>query len=354
MVKLMKKLSKRAGLPPGSLVHIGEKRAEEVRITVIDYDEEQFREREIKTIEECFPLKDKPTVTWINIDGVHQTEILGELGNRFGLHSLLVEDILNTAHRPKLEDFEEHLFIMLKMIRYDKEKEEVQAEQVSIVLGPHWVISVQETPVDIFDPVRERIRKAKGRLRKLGADYLAYSLIDAIVDNYFAVLEHLAENIETMEEQVVANPSPETLADIHRAKTDIVLLRKFVWPLRDVSSAIARGDSPLIHESTDIYLRDVYDHTIQVIDTIETFREVVSGMQDIYLSSVSNKMNEVMKTLTIMASIFIPLTFLAGMYGMNFEYIPELKWHYGYFTLWAIMVVAAVVMVFYFKRRKWL
>jgi len=294
VVKLMKKLSKRAGLPPGSLVHIGEKRAEEVRITVIDYDEEQFREREIKTIKECFPLKDKPTVTWINIDGVHQTEILGELGNRFGLHSLLVEDILNTAHRPKLEDFEEHLFIML------------------------------------------------------------YSLIDAIVDNYFAVLEHLAENIETMEEQVVVNPSPETLADIHRAKTDIVLLRKFVWPLRDVSSAIARGDSPLIHESTDIYLRDVYDHTIQVIDTIETFREVVSGMQDIYLSSVSNKMNEVMKTLTIMASIFIPLTFLAGMYGMNFEYIPELKWHYGYFTLWAIMVVAAVVMVFYFKRRKWL
>jgi len=354
MLELFRKSSKKAGLSPGTLVHIGEKKVERVRIRIIDYDVEQFQVKEIETIEECFPFKDTPTVTWINIDGLHEVQIIEKIGQHFGIHPLIQEDILHTGQRPKMEDMESYVFVVARMLFYDDEMGEVESEQVSLILGPNYVISFQEKEGDIFDPVRERIRNGKGRIRKMKADYLAYALVDTLVDNYFIILEKLGEKIEGMEDQLVANPTPETLQTIHILKREMIFLRKSVWPLREVISSLERGESPLIYESTGMYFRDVYDHTIQVMDTVETYRDMVSGMLDTYLSSLSNRMNEVMKVLTIIATIFIPLTFVAGIYGMNFEFMPELTWHWGYFAALGLMVIIFLGMVVYFKRKRWL
>jgi magnesium transporter len=355
MLKLIKRVSKTAGLPPGTLIHIGERRTEATEITVIDYDAEQFSERPVERVEDCLPFKETATVTWINVNGVHAADVLERIGKGFDLHPLLLEDVTNTLQRPKVDDYEDHLFIVLKMLRYDDEEDgELHAEQVSLVMGPTYVISFQESPGDVFEVIRERIRKAKGRVRKMGADYLAYCLVDAIVDGYYAMLERIATEVENLEDEVVTNPTPRDLANIHNLKGTAVLLRRFIWPLRDVIGSLTRGGSPLIRESTLPYLRDVYDHTVQVIDTVETFREMISGLQDLYLSSVSNRMNEIMKVLTIMASIFIPLTFIAGIYGMNFDHMPELKWHWGYFAVLAIMVAIVLSMILFFRRKRWL
>ena len=347
------KRSKKAGLPPGTLVHVGERKTEETRITLIDYDKEQFQEREVKEIEECLPFKDKPTMTWINIDGIHKVEVIDKIGAHFKLHPLLLEDIVNTEQRPKIEDSEDYLFIVLKMLYYDKRDNEIKTEQVSLILGHNYVISFQENVGDVFDPVRERIRKGKARIRKMGSDYLAYALMDAIVDSYFLILEGIGERVEDIEEELVGNPTTETLQEIHKLKRDMIILRKSIWPLREVINGMLRTESKLIKKQTGIYLRDVYDHTIQVIDTVETLRDMVSGMLDIYLSSISNRMNEVMKVLTIIATIFIPLTFIAGIYGMNFRYMPELELRWGYFAVWLVMIAIGISMLFYFRRKKW-
>ncbi len=354
MVKFVKRRLRKIGLPPGTPVFVGEKKIEKAKITIIDYDEKQFQEKEVKTIEECFPFKDTPTVTWINVDGVHQVDVIENIGRHFELHPLIREDIMNTEQRPKMEDFERYIYIVLKMLYYDEKENETKIEQVSLILGENFVISFQEMEGDIFDPIRERIRNGKGRIRKLGADYLAYALLDAIVDKYFLILERLGERIERMEEELVNNPKPEILHEIHRLKREMIFLRKSVWPLREVINGLERGESPLIQESSRIYLKDVYDHTIQVIDTVETFRDMLSGMHDTYLSVVSNRMNEVMKVLTIIATIFIPLTFIAGIYGMNFKFMPELEWRWAYFAVWIIIVVIGVLMVIFFRRKKWL
>jgi magnesium transporter len=354
MPAFMKRTSKKAGLPPGTLVHIGEQKTERVRITLIDYDETQLKQAEVETVEECFPFKDKPTVTWINIDGLHDVPVIEKIGRHFNLHPLLLEDILNTEQRPKMEDFGDYIFLVAKMLYYDDQEGRVETEQVSLILGSSWVISFQERPGDVFNTVRERIQKGKGRTRKAGADYLAYSLLDAIVDNYFIIMEKLGDRIEDTEAELAVSPSPQTLQAIRAMKKEMVSLRKSVWPLRELVGNLERGGSALIHESTGVYLRDVYDHTIQVIDTVESFRDMISGMLDIYLSSISNRMNEVMKVLTIFAAIFIPLTFIVGIYGMNFDYMPELRWHWGYFGILIIMASVASVMLFYFKRKRWL
>ncbi|MCL7415908.1 MAG: magnesium/cobalt transporter CorA [ANME-2 cluster archaeon] len=354
MSRFFKKVHRKAGLPPGTLEHVGEKKVETVKICIIDYDEAHFEEKEAMTVEECFPFKETPTVTWINIDGLHEVNIIEKVGQLFEMHPLVMEDILHTGQRPKCEDFDSYIFIVLKMLLFEEAKNIIQAEQVSFILGSNFVISFQEGEGDIFNPVRERIRKSKGRIRKMGGDYLAYALMDAIVDHYFVILEKLGERIEEIEEELVTNPVPQTLQTIHELKREMIFLRKSVWPLREVFSGLERGESSLIQESTTIYLRDVYDHTIQVIDTIETFRDMVSGMLDIYLSSVSNKMNEVMKVLTIIATIFIPLTFIAGVYGMNFEYMPELGWQWSYPLVWIVMIGIGFSMSLYFKKKKWL
>ena len=354
MPKLIKKRSKKAGLPPGTLVHIGERKAKDLKITLIDYDEVHFQEREIEKIEECFVFRDRQTVTWINVDGLHQVEILEKLGECYGFHPLMLEDILNTDQRPKMEDYGDYIYIVLKMLSQSNKNNGIMTEQISLIMGSNFVISFQETEGDIFDPIRERIRNGKGRIRKMMADYLAYSLLDSIVDNYFIIMEKLGEKIEFLEEELVTRPTTETLKTIHQLKREMIFLRRAVWPLREVVSGLERGESLLMKESTRIYLRDVYDHTIQVIDTIETFRDMVSGMLDIYLSSISNRLNAVMKVLTIIATIFMPLTFIAGIYGMNFKYMPELEWYWGYPAVWLVVVLVGVSMLIYFKKKRWL
>jgi len=353
--KTLRKRSQKTGLPPGSLVHIGRQRTEKIKITVIDYDETQFTEKVFDSVDACFPFRESPTVTWINIDGIQQTDILEKLGACYNLHPLVMEDILNTEQRPKTENYSDYLYIVMKMLYADVPANAVLTEQISLVLGQNYVISFQEgIEGDVFGHVRERLRNEKGKARKQGADYLVYSLIDAVVDNYFSVLETLGEKIEALEEKLVTNPTSDTLHEIHYLKREMIFLRKAVWPLREVISSLQRGDSALIQDTTRLYLRDVYDHTIQVIDTIETYRDMVSGMLDIYLSSVSNRLNAVMKVLTIIATIFMPLTFLAGVYGMNFKHMPELEWRYGYGMIWAFMIFIGLCMLVYFRKKKWL
>jgi len=304
--------------------------------------------------EEACSFRSKSSVMWLNIDGVHLPEIIEQVGKSFGLHPLVAEDIASTGQRPKMEDFDDYIFVVLRMLRFDGEENETKTEQMSIILGNNFVISFQEREGDVFDHIRERLRNNKGRIRKLGADYLAYSLIDAIVDNYFIILEKLGEAIEEIEDKLVTNPSSDTLQTIHDLKREMIFLRKSVWPLREVINRLERSESPLINKSTYVYMRDVYDHTIQVIDAVETFRDLLSGMLDIYLSSISNRMNEVMKVLTVIATIFIPLTFVAGIYGMNFKYMPELDQAWSYPTVLLLMLVVALLMVVYFRRKKWI
>ena len=354
MAKLVKKRTQKSGLPPGTLIHIGEKRTEKVKIRIMDYSDMGLKEMEADTIETCFPFKDKPTNTWINIEGIHDVRVLERLGECYGFHSLILEDILNTDQRPKMEDHGEYIYVVLKMLNSDKNNS-VVIEQISLLLGKNFVISLQEgLEGDVFNPVRERIRSGKGRIRKMGSDYLAYALLDSIVDNYFIVLEKLGEKIEVLEEELITNPKRETLHAIHNLKREMIFLRKSVWPLREVISGLERGESSLISKSTQIFLRDLYDHTIQVIDTVEAFRDMLSGMLDIYLSSVSNKMNEVMKVLTIIATIFIPLTFIAGVYGMNFRNMPEIEWQWGYPLSLLIMGGVAIIMLIFFRKKRWI
>ncbi len=354
MAKPVKRHSNTAGLPPGTLVHVGEKKTEEVQITYLDYDELNFQEKQVSDISECFQFKATPTVTWINIDGIHRIDIIEKLGQQFGLHPLILEGILNTEQRPKFEDFEECIFVAIKMLGYDDQKQSSYAEHVSLVLGPNFVISFQEKVGDVFEPIRDRIRNAKGRIRKMGSDYLAYSLLDAVVDNYFVILEKLGEKVESIGEELIAEPTEKALHQIHSLKRELIFLRKSVWPLRELINGLQKSESSFIKESTRVYLRDVYDHTIQIIDTIESLRDTVSGMLDVYLSSISNRMNAVMKVLTIIATIFIPLTFIVGIYGMNFKYMPELEWRWGYGIVVLIMALVAVSMLLYFRKKKWL
>jgi magnesium transporter len=358
--RYLKKRSQTLGLPPGSLVHVGKKRTESIRITLFDYDTKHLEGKKVDNIKDCFSYRDTDTISWINIDGVHNPTQIEQIGTYFRIHPLVLEDIMNTGQRPKMESFDNYLYLVLKMLYQDEKSKEIQSEQVSIILTKNVVISFQEKPGDIFEGIRERIRHGKGRIRSMGADYLAYTLIDAIVDHYFTILESFGETIEDTEELLMEQPTPETLQQIHQLKSDMVFLRKSIWPLRELINGFLREESSLITNEITIYLRDVYDHTIQVMDTIESYRDIISGMLDMYMSSVSNKMNEVMKVLTIFASIFIPLTFIAGIYGMNFNptvspfNMPELNWALGYPFALIIMLLMASIMLFYFKRKKWL
>jgi magnesium transporter len=353
MSLFLKKSSKKAGQAPGTVVFVGEQKVEEIRITLIDYDENQYNEREIENIEDCFSYKDSPSISWINIDGVHQVDVIEKLGDHFVLHPLLLEDVVNTQQRPKLDEFDDHLFIVLKMFFFSEVENKLEGEQISFIVGSNFVISFQERQGDFFEQVRERLRKGKGRIRRKGSDYLAYCLIDAIVDSYYTILETLGEHIESLQEELVSEPKQEDLQIIQDLKRDMLFIRKSVWPLREVIGGLVRSESTLIKEDVLVYVRDVYDHVIQAIDTIETYRDMLSAMLDIYLSSVGNRMNEVMKVLTIIATIFIPMTFLAGIYGMNFKYMPELEWRYAYLVFWIVVSVVLIAMIAYFKRKKW-
>jgi len=346
--------SKKAGLPPGTLVHIGEKRPEAVHIAYLDYDEQNFQEKQSVSVEECLPFKDTATITWINIDGIDEIPIIEKIGKAYDLHPLILEDIVTAGQRPKFDMYDKCAYVVLKMLTYSYANQVVESEQVSIVFGANFVLSFQEKIGDIFNPIRDRIRSGKGKIRKMGADYLAYSLIDAIVDSYFGILEKVGERIENLEDELIERPTDDTLRQIHSLKREMMSLRRSIWPLRELINTMQRDESALIGSQTRVYLRDVYDHTIQIIDTIESFRDMVAGMLEIYLSSVSNRMNAVMKVLTIIATIFIPLTFVSGVYGMNFKYMPGLESRWGYPAIVLVMLGIVAVMLTFFRRKKWL
>ncbi len=345
------KVSKKIATSPGSLVHIGERKADKPRVEMIEFDLERLAEKNFDSVAECLQARQGLGVTWINLDGLHEVELVEELGKAHGLHALTMEDILHTHQRPKLEDFDSYIFVVLRMLEYDRQ---IRDEQISLIIGQGFVLSFQESHGDVFEEVRGRIRSGKGRVRKRQADYLAYTLIDAIVDHYFLVLEKLGEEIEATSDQLVSDPKPSLIQRVQHIRTQMLGLRRSVWPLREVLSKLERTDSELLAEGTSLFVRDVYDHTVQVIDVVETYREMSSGLVDLYLSAASNKMNEVMKVLTVMASIFIPLTFIAGIYGMNFEYMPELHVRWGYFFALFLMGIIGVGMLIFFKRKDWL
>ncbi len=354
MAKRLRTRSQKAGLPPGSLIYTGEKIEETTQITIVDYDENEVQTRELTSWAECPMLKDRPGVTWINVNGISHVGNLERLGECFKLHPLVLEDVLNVDQRPKIEDYEEYLYIVIKTISSQPEVDEIVAEQISLILGANYVLSFHEGNGDLFKPIRERILAAKGRIRKAGADYLAYALMDLIVDNYFVALERFGEQVEFMEDEVVRQPVPSTLQTVHHLKNHMIILRRSLWPLREVIARLERRESPLIQDTSAVYFKDVYDHTIIAIDTVETYRDILSGLLDIYLSSVSNRLNEVMKVLTIIATIFMPLTFIVGLYGMNFKHMPELEWQYGYFACLVFIVLVAGCMVLFFKKKKWI
>lgn len=344
--------SRTLGMPPGSLISDGQEADFQTQIYVINYSSDTFNESVIGKVEDVFSYRDTDEMSWINING-RDIKVIETIDDYFGIHPLVLEDIVATGQRPKVEDYGEYLFLVLKMIYFDEKNEDIYSEQVGLVLAKNYVISFQEKPGDVFEPIRERLRSSRGRIRRHGSDYLMYSLIDAIVDHYFVLLERIGVEIDLLEQQLMDNVQSNIPQRIHRLKRKIIFLRKQIWPLREVVGTLMRSETLLVVAETKVYMRDVYDHCTQVNDTIEAFRDALSGLHDIYLSSVSNRMNEIMKVLTMFAAIFIPLTFIAGIYGMNFEYMPELKWRYGYFMILTVMTVLGGGMVVVFRRKKW-
>jgi len=350
-----KRHSAKSGLPPGALVYIGEHRESDARAEMYLYDGKSCEHRVLPLEEIISQSGPHPGVAWINLEGIHDVTPLEKIGGAFGLHDLTLEDIPNTEQRSKLEDYPDYLFLVVRMLRYNRSERSIISEQLSMVLGGTFLLSFQEgVPGDVFDPIRERLKSDSSKIRTLGPDYLCYSMLDALVDNYFIILESVGEEIEELEERLLGDATQENLQSIHRIRRELIFLRKSAWPLREVILSLQRHESKLVSADTALYLRDVYDHVIQVIDTIEMYRDTLSGLADLYMSTISNRMNEVMKVLTIIATVFIPLTFIAGVYGMNFDVMPELRWPWGYLFAWGIMLAVAGGMLVYFRRKKWI
>ena len=333
---------------------MGEKKQEHTRIRIIHFKENDFQEIEFQDIESCFTFKDKPGVTWINIDGLHNTGVIEQICNHYDIHALVQEDIVHSGQRPKREYYDSYYYFVIKMLTFRDQSDDVLEEQISLVLGPNYVITFQEQNGDLFDPVRERVRIEGSRIRNRKSDYIAYALIDTVVDHYFYILERLDDKLIKLDEDLFENPSKETLHGIYDVKRKIIEIKKSIWPLREIIGSIQREESPIIHPLTHVYFKDLQDHIIQVVDILDSFREIVGGMLDAYMTNVSNKMNEVMKVLTIIATIFIPITFVAGIYGMNFKLMPELEWRYGYFAVWGIILLITFGMLLFFRKKKWL
>lgn len=346
---------KKIGLPPGSLVFIGDKKQEHVNLSLISYDRNILETKKLTNISEYSPCDDKNKTIWLNIDGLHDIAIIKDLESVFGIHSLALEDCLNTAQHPKMEEYDDTTLLILKMLSVDQKTGVVHAEQVSFFLGENFVISLQEKEGDVFHSIRERLNNSNGRLRKSGPDYLLSALLDSIVDNYFIVTEYFAGQLEKIDEELLDEFGSDTLQEIYQLKKNVISIRRLIFPLRDAMRELLSGEqNPLINESTEPYFRDIYDHLYQVVDSLDIYRDMMSSMMDLYLSNLGHRTNEVMKVLTIIATIFIPLTFIAGLYGMNFQYMPELQWKYGYFAVLGIMTGIAAIMIAYFKRKRWL
>tara|TARA_R100001377_G_scaffold85104_2_gene70300 strand:+ start:576 stop:1655 length:1080 start_codon:yes stop_codon:yes gene_type:complete len=350
---LIRKRGRKVGQPPGTLVHVGEQHSENTSLTLVRYNQDLYSEQVLQQVGDIDRTALPEQVLWCQVEGVHDAAVVQALGDKFQLHPLVMEDILNTDQRPKLEMHEDYLYIVVKTLEFNTETSQARAEQISLVLGDGFLLSFQENSTELFQGVRNRLSSGR-RLRALRADYLAYALIDTLVDNYFLLLEKFGDNVELLEEELLNNPTPETLAKIHHYKREMLLLRKVVWPLREVLVSLSRDESDLVTRDTQMYVRDVYDHTIHIMDSIDTIRDLLAGMLDLYISSVSNHMNEIMKVLTIFASIFMPLTFIAGVYGMNFQHMPELSMPWGYPIAIGVMVTIGVSLAAYFRWKKWL
>ncbi len=347
--------SEKSGMPPGSLVHVGEVHAAECRITLINYNASIFEEREIDSIGELHAYKNSDTVTWINIDGLQDVSVVADLGRSFDIHPLVLEDILNTHQRPKFEEHDDYLYFVFKALILDNQYPyAIKQEQISILLLQNFIFTFKEKKSGVFDPIHTRLKNTHSNIRNYNTDYLAYVIIDTIVDQYFAMEDTVDEIIEPLEYELLSNPTSHTLAILLNIKRELIIGKRSVVPLRELLAAILRSNSPLIQRETRHYFTDVYDHALRVIDTMDTNREIINSLHDIYLTSISNKLNETMKVLTVFASIFIPLTFITGVYGMNFEYMPELAWKWAYPTLWGVFIGLLVGLLVFFKKKKWI
>jgi magnesium transporter len=351
--KIRKKTSAKVGLPPGSIIHVGEQKIEKAKITLTEFDEKNVETCEINSVEEIDPYTDTPQVTWVNVSGLHDTELIKQIGDKFNIHPLVLEDILNTETRPKIEMTDDYIFIAMKMLTYNNNDSEIITEQVSFILGNSFVFSFLEKSDNIFNPIKDRITNNYGRVRKQPSDYLFYALMDVVVDQYFLLLEQIEQNIESLDDEVIKSADRSQIEKIYNLKNKLLLTRRSVWPLRELFTRLMREESKLINKKIVPYLRDLLDHTIQITETIELQREITNGLMETHLSMMSYKMNEVMKVLTVIATIFIPLTFIVGIYGMNFPNMPEMTWPWAYPALWGVMISVVLFMIYYFKRKKW-
>jgi len=354
MLKHYKKHRAKVGREPGCAIHVGGHETAECKIRMLDYDAAGLREKENPTLDECERCQEQPGVSWLDVVGINQVDTITELGRRFGWHPLVVEDIVNAEQRAKMEEYDGYLYITLKALLFSNETNNIQREQISLILGASYVITIREKEDPILAPLLTRIRQDKGRIRKMGADYLAYAILDLLIDNYFLVLERINDRMESVEEELIANPAASTVRKIHHLKRELLILRKIVWPLRETIGLIYKEKEAFFQKEVSPFLRDLEDHVMQIIDMIEIYRESTSSMLDLYLSQTSYHLNEIMKVLTMFASIFIPLTFLAGVYGMNFAFMPELHWRFGYPLILSVMISSAIGMFLYFRRKKWI
>ncbi|RQV93016.1 MAG: magnesium/cobalt transporter CorA [Calditrichaeota bacterium] len=351
--KKKKKRISKVGLPPGTIIHVGERKVESTGIEYTSYDAQNLSEKSLNSMEHMLSVIDKERITWINITGLHDTVFFEKIKHSFNIHPLVMEDVLNTEQRTKVEIHDDYMFVVLKMITFNRKLLIINKEQVSFILSKNLLLTFQEQPGDLFDPIRVRIRDNKGRIRKSGPDYLLYCLMDVLTDHYFSVLEELGEQVENLEEKIYDNPHSSVVKQLHHLKRQFITLHKAVWPMRELIGAILKEEGNIISKATFPFFKDIADHIIQVMDAVYNYREIVSGLMDLYLSMVSIRMNEVMKVLTIIATIFIPLSFIAGIYGMNFEFMPELKWRWGYFIWWAVTISVTGLMLIFFRKKKW-
>ncbi|MBN1142415.1 MAG: magnesium/cobalt transporter CorA [Deltaproteobacteria bacterium] len=355
-MKSAKKPKTAIGLAPGSLIHVGLRKQERSVLDLYHYGPDFLERRTDIILEDCRSYRESEGVTWINLEGIHDVSLVEGMGALFDIHSLALEDILDTDHPPKLEIFEKNMVLILKMLTFNEERLTIEKEQLSLILGRNHVISFQERepPGDVFSALRARIEKKGGQIRNRGADYLAYALFDSVVDSYFLILDHLGDHLISLEQELTDHPTRDALARIHRFRSELTTLRRSVWPLREIAGNLLRNDYELVHENIRPFLRDLYDHTIQVIDVLEIYRDSLASLLDLYLSSASHRMNEVMKVLTIIATLFIPLTFIAGVYGMNFKFMPELEWRWGYPLVLLVMAGCGLGMIRFFRKKNWL
>ena len=354
MSKSLSSPSHKAGLPPGAIVHVGDVHQDSTKIFVINYDTDSIEECYVESPQRLLEYKNSDKLTWVIIEGLSDADLIGKIGELFDIHPLVIEDILTTHQRPKFEEYDQYLYIVLKSLISDSGEFTVIDEQISIVLLDNFVFTFKEKSDDLMQPVLQRIKTSKGHFRSMGGDYLTYAILDVIVDNMFILIDSLDEVTLSLEDSLMSEePTRLTLILIQKLKRELIHIRKFVSPLRELMAGMLRSDSELIHEKTHIYLRDVSDHAIRITESIESYQNILAGLLDIYISSISNKMNEVMKVLTVFASIFIPLTFIAGIYGMNFTDMPELHWKWGYPAIWGVFIMITVGLLIYFKKKKW-